>query len=165
MWANKIRHLSTFPRFFIRMLHEGWRVGPQTTFMMTNFFQTTSLFLLAQGLRKPSTKKNKYLPILPPVDWCPVDREWSLAQPLLDWSPGTAPLLSAAGWGCWRTATSPSHPSTQGNSPGLPEKGNVLEKDHRARAFSGVWSRGLLLDIYVLWRMASRMNKCFLLAF
>lgn len=134
-------YLSTFSSVFIKMrvrefalrLHLLWQIH----------FRPYRFSCQLSG-------KNKYLPAPPPVDWCPAGREWSQAPPLLDWSPGTAPSLSAAGWGSWRTATSPSHLSMQGSSPALPVKDNVLEQDHRNRAFSGGLKSGFVIIYWYL---------------
>lgn len=164
MRANKRqKHLYTFSSFFIKMPQEGWAVFPQTTLILTIFFLfRTYPSSVSPGPMK-ALNKEKHLPILPPVDWCPVDREWLLALPWLDWSLGTAPLLSAVRWGGWRIATSPSHLSTRGNSPSLPVKGSVLEQNHRHRPLPGDWSQILLRYIYILWsnRYWAQINVCF----
>lgn len=141
------------------MPQEGWAVCPQTTLILTILFFRTYYSSDGRGPVK-ALNKEKHLPILPPADWCPVDREWLPAPPLLDWSPGPAPSLSAAGSGGWHTAASPSHPSTRGNSPGVPGKGDVLEQNHRNRPLPRDWSQGWLwLHPWKPW--VSDANKCF----
>lgn len=55
---NRRTPLSTFSSFFIRKLHEGWGVRPQTTFIITMFFRPYHSSVVSRPVKALNKEKH-----------------------------------------------------------------------------------------------------------